>query len=330
MSQQTQIPEAVSDKLLERIRSMIQLAEDPRTPPHEADNARQMADALMFKYAVDQAKLDSTKPEAERMKPIRVKMDLVPADNPLRVPFSRLAHIVALHCRCKCIYLTGWGNSMERVEVFGFEPDVRYFELLFTTLFLHMNGVFFPRPDAGLSKSENIITLRGFGMNWLDMARVYGWSKLPYKTDGKEMWRHQLTREEKTNFQLGGEFKKAYHQACKELGIEPKVISSAQSRKVQGDNYKLNAADGYVDQIHYRLRASEKDRQPGAALVLKSRMDEIENMFNEAYPETHKTKGPKTNWDWAAYERGRVHANSADLNASSRMSGSAGRASIDG
>lgn len=330
MTQQTPIPEAVNDKLLERIRAMIQLAEDPRTPPHEADNARQMADALMFKYAVDQATLDQTRPAADRMKPIRVKIDLVPADNPLRVPFSRLAHVVALHCRCKAIYLTGWGQSMERMEVFGFEPDVRYFELLFTTLFLHMNGVFFPRPDAGLSRSENIIVLRGFGMNWLDMARVYGWSKMPYKKEGKEIWRQQLTGVEKTNFQLGGEFKKAYQMACRELGVEPQIITSAQSRKTQGDNYKLNAAEGYVDQIHYRLRASERDRQPGAALILKSRMDEIDAMFEEAYPERKPTKGPKTTWDWNAYDRGRVHANSADLNASSRMNGNASRTSING
>src|SRR3954454_13937094 len=51
----------VDDRVLERVRKLLARAEHPATPPAEAEACSEKAAALMSRYVIDQAMLDSSR-----------------------------------------------------------------------------------------------------------------------------------------------------------------------------------------------------------------------------------------------------------------------------
>lgn len=316
--------------LLERVRSLILLSEHPETPAHEADSARKMADSLMFKYSLDEAMLNEAKPASERTAPCRLNINIASSGDPLNAYFSTLGSAIGEHTRCRVIWLRGSAEyrQTDRLAVYGYKADTEYFNLLYTTIFLHMSGIFFPKPDPQKTFDENLIELRKLGMNWLQMAEVYGWRKIvpPEWYFGmepdKEYWRHNLSGELKTNFQIGGQFKRATHKAYASAGLKLEVISSVASRRAEGTGYRSSVASGYVGRVTERLRAARGERDDvGSEVVLMSAARAIDDMINADFPNLETIKNKDDDFNPEAYMRGIRFGNEADLNTSSRMGG---------
>lgn len=289
--------------VLKQVRSLVNLAEHENTPPAEAQLAREKADALMLKYAIDQAQLEAAKPIADRGKPEFAEFPTA-SDMDIAAKVGWMMGVVAQHTRCKIRAYTRYDQEQRcwMSTVYGYESDLRYFEILYTTLRLHMLGVLRPRPQADLSDDENAYRLHSAGYNWLEIAEMYGWRKVPpsavtdLRYDGKvsdelydrfldgkaEVWHNRNTDEYKTNWQIGSYWKRACQRAAAKRGETHTRISAGGS-----STYRTSAADGYVSRIHRRLRDTQAARAGAGELVLANRERDLEDFVRETNPSAY-------------------------------------------
>ena len=311
---------------------------------HEADARRTMADSLMLQYAIKDAgqAADGT----IQSKPMIITVDMGPNSEVI----SYLAWVMgdlAKHCRCRIRPYAYWADGSWHAKVYGFESDVRYYELVYTTIRLHMMGVLLPRVDRTESLEENCYRLHSSGYNWLQIAELYNWHKYSYTfagIDGRyppaEMkvpyYRKTdagVTFEPATT--VGSAYKRAYYRACKEKGEQPQKIAANGTA-----TYRRSAASGYVSMISRRLMIMRHERTAGTELILRSRVDALDLLFREDNPDLFREPEPEEDSNGKkgrkpravryramtvnedAYRRGATHAQGADLSGSSRMGGS--------
>jgi hypothetical protein len=306
-----------ADKVLSKIRGLIQKAEglealgDPESM-NEADACRGAADKMMQKYAVEEWQTMRAAPVAA--KPTRVKIDIGDEDNEFLNDMATLVNIVAKFCKCSSIWMVGSAyknsNKQEYCWVYGYESDIRYFELMFTNLFLHFGGAIFPKPDPTKTLEENAYELHNAGLNWIDIARLYGWYDVPPRSDEPAlMFVNRETKVRATYPRSVGVYKKAYERAIQERD-EPFLRITSNSSKT----FRINAARGYLNRIRDRLAEISGQRGKGNELVLKDKTKSIDEAMLVDFPGMTfgTTKATKHNAE--AYARGTRHANTANLN----------------
>lgn len=301
------------NSVLKRVRALIEKAEHPGTPDAEAAACRERADEIMTKYAIEDIQLQMAKPLAEQAKATQITIDIGAGDSLFLQEMSTLANIVGKYCRVKTIWLAGSGryslDHQEKVRVFGYESDLRYFELLFTTIHLHMIGAIFPSPDESKFLEDNCWELHNAGLNWLDIARAYGWVKLDDGDKKYGEWQNRHTGERARTAKVGSYYKRAYYRAAKARNEAPRVIPASGSL-----NFRKNAARGYLSRIYQRLNSAAGKREASTELVLANRQEGIDALVQEFYPELRETKARKMAFNPEAYTRGMAHANTANLN----------------
>lgn len=287
------------DKVLERVRKLLERAEHPGTPEHEADSARQMADDLMLKYAIEQADLDATRPAAQRSTPEILKLDIIRGDSAVQEWMVNIAGYVAAHCRSRIVF-HGANDEISRMlgrniqaTVIGFESDLRYFELLFTIIQLHFSSAVDPKLDESLSFSENCYRFHEAGITYRKMVHmlfpdVDGW------TPDKEVRK------------LGGRCKTGYKQACKERGEDPRAIPNP-------DVYQKSFARAYAMRVWERLSAMER-RQSAMSTALVRRTESVAEKVHELFPELQQIESADDGkMDIAGMMAGRQAGSEVDL-----------------
>lgn len=113
--------------LLDRVRKLLAMAEDPACTPDEAEAFTAKATELIAKYGVDQALLAAEDPTVD---PVGDRiLTIIP-------PYARdkagLLAAVAGPLRCRVVHLTRPGET--RTHLFGHAADLERVELLFTSL----------------------------------------------------------------------------------------------------------------------------------------------------------------------------------------------------
>lgn len=278
--------------ILRRVRNLLVKAEHEGTPAAEAETARRMADAMMLKYAVDQAMLDASRPEQERGKPGILVVETAGNDDENTVGYvDWMAEILAQHCRCKLKSYYNWDreNRTWTAKVYGFDGDLRYFEVLYTTARLHMLEAVRPRYQANLTLEENAYRLHNAGFNWLEISTQMGWKKVDVYYVGTEALRrigdmkvpyyHSGTDVYEPATQVGSRVKRAYHRAVAAKGEKPTVISANGAK-----TYRRSAMSGYINMLRRRVWALEADRdKPGkeGEVVLASQALRLEDFYRE-------------------------------------------------
>jgi hypothetical protein len=306
-----------ADKVLSKIRGLIQKAEglealgDPESM-NEADACRSAADKMMQKYAVNEWQTMRAAPVAA--KPTRVKIDIGEEDNEFLTDMATLVNIVAKFCKCSSIWMVGTAykksDKQEYCWVYGYESDLRYFEMLFTSLFLHMSGAIFPKPDPAKSLEENAYELHNAGLNWVDIARLYGWYDVPpLPHEPALVFVNRETNVRATYPKSVGVYKKAYERAIKERD-EPFLRITSNSSKT----FRINAARGYLNRIKQRLAEISGQRGAGTELVLKDKTKNIDEAMLVDFPGMTFGAAKATKFNKEAYARGTRHANTANLN----------------
>jgi hypothetical protein len=251
------------DKVLSMVRGLTAKAEHPETPPTEAEACRVKAEMLMHKYAVDQAMLRTTLPMAER--PLPKSAEFATAGGDLNGYVEALLAMVAKHCRCVVRPYSRYDREQHcyMSMVYGYEHDLRFFEVLFTTLRLHMLGVLRPKIDPNLSDSENVYNLHIAGYDWREVADMYGYvlawqgaDKFIRKED-----RGNPDAEKIPYLRIVGRYRTLYRKEAERRGESHTTIRHAST-------YREDAATGYYDRIRQRFYELEKGRTLGTELVL--------------------------------------------------------------
>lgn len=307
------------DQVMRRVQGLIAKAESSEFP-EEAENCQDMAERLIKQYNIEQIDLDKKRPAAERMKPGSVEVALT-GDSTLVGYMAALARDVSAHCSCKV-----WNyNRIDHEEhtymskVYGYEPDRRYFLVMYTTLRLHMVGALRPTPDPNKSIEDNAYDMHNAGLNWFDIAKLYGWYQVtPEYGEPANMYVNRRTHERANWPTAIGVHKRAYARAIEARGERPLRIPPA------GVNtFRVNAAEAYTTRINQRLLEIRRRNPIGTELAL--RVDEVDDLFNEETAHlrvpvakttgrVRATKIKRVPYSQAAYEAGVRHANSANLN----------------
>lgn len=315
------------DNVLSKVRSLVQRAEHPSTPPDEAALCRAKADEMMLKYAVDQAMLRDSQPQAEQQKPSKIVIDLCDAGIPYESQFTMLVMVICEHTRTQCLFLGAqmdksaldswkivYGDFKVQAEVYGFESDLKYFEILYTTLLLHMSNGIDPRPDPALSDEENAYNLHNSGLNWGEIARLY----YPARDAQHGGWNG--VKVPSGDFYPGKVWKRAYDRYLRKnkgtaVSLPPKFTEAART------NWRQNFAESYVATLRRRLYMARSGHQAGSEIILRSSMQAINEMIRREHPNSAKMADTKrVEYNAAAYKAGNDHAQSADLNGNARVS----------
>lgn len=272
-----QAAEAKKADILAKVRALMELASRNSTPPGEAEAARERADILMTKYALDSWLLKQ-EDDAPLAKPELRWFDFQWwASNPFKHQLWWMFAEMGKHCRCEVVSAKLKYDEGYRIPVVGLPSDLGWFDLLFTNVMLFMVERVDPVAKPGLSVNENMARMREAGMPWAEAlnrlvrARIVKsiaeeeWEKEPYNID--------IGRREKPNptnrYRKDGRgqnklyFSKRtyestitnYRRWCSETGHEQSKVSQS--------TFRRNFANGFAAEVNDRL--SKMNRNSKAA-----------------------------------------------------------------
>jgi Protein of unknown function (DUF2786) len=343
------------DKVLSRVRKLIAVAEHPNTDPDEAARCRAGADALMLAYSIQEIKAESDRPASTWSKPSTMMIQTGGGYEGITGYLVSMADKVALHCHCRIRNYHQYDHEAHvwLSKVYGFESDLHFFEITYTTLRLHMLGALLPKVNPDESLDLNAYRLHNAGYNWLEIAEMYGWRKARSsqvwewsEKNGKDPYSIKVpywnkdTEEIQPATQVGSNIKRAYYREVKRCGEQPTQIPAGGS-----ETFRASAAMGYVSQISRLLREAETGREAGAEVVLARRMDDLNDLFKSEDPKVtfverepcpRCAKNPSGTcrdhpagraykprpFSDAGYSAGVRHANTADLRGNKTTAGS--------
>lgn len=304
-------------KTMTTVRALIAKAESLESmgdsdSMNEALALRAKANELMDRHGLEEWQLLKDAPD-KNFKPTRIKVDIGEAGNPFLSETSTLVNVVSQFCKCSSVWMKGSGYKGVREEycyVYGYESDLRYFELLFTTIYLHMAETIFPKPDTTKSLGENAYELHNAGLNWFDIAQAYGWHESPSRMgEPKLMYANKATGERASWGKSIGRIKAAYTAEIKERGEPALRIPPSGS-----ENFRRNSVLGYLHRISQRLREITGRRGTGMELVLADKSQNVRAMIDADFDKIRMERSKEVKHNAMAYARGVAHANTASLN----------------
>jgi hypothetical protein len=247
------------NKALDKIRKLTDLADDPRTPEHEAASARAKAEAMMREYRVEEEQLIAQDPTA--IEPTLVVIDLSRKDSPYQSTYISMFANIAYHCGVLPTYRWGWSESERVVQahVVGYESDLRYAEFLFTAARLVFSERMEPKVDPKLGDQVNAYRLRNAG---IERPRI---SEMLWGTTQKAQ---QVTV--------------LYKRECDARGEDAAVTGKTVSAKV----FRAVYAESFNGALARRLRVARNAADSvGGALVLSGRQERVQEAFYAHFPE---------------------------------------------
>lgn len=117
------------DRMLARVRALLQQAEHPYTGLDEARAFTARAAEIMAKYGIDEALAAERGPDG----PGSVTSVQVPLDQPYSTEKGSLLSHIARACRCQTVHHT-WGRVTTSVTMFGYRSDLDRVAVLFASL----------------------------------------------------------------------------------------------------------------------------------------------------------------------------------------------------
>lgn len=294
-------------KMLERVAKLMAHAEGTENED-ERDAFIAKADALMLAYAIETWELEkvgkqkSAEPVAERI------TGLIDGASAIRDELTDLVMTVCRHVRVKPVFhnldVPKKHGYPIGVTFIGFEEDVEYAQMLFTTLHLELARQIHPHADPDADVDANLIRLKEAGMKWEDIHNELAKAGFePYAVE-PHIYAHAV------------KMSKRYANLCLHQG-RPQL-------KVNPVTYQRNFAAGFQREIARRLREL-RDRQrverddagtgESTALVLRDRNALVAAKQKEVFPKMRTISSPDASVHLGARAAGKAAGAKADLGA---------------
>lgn len=257
------------DAILRKVQALIAQADHPNTDPTEAATFRAKAEALMFKYRIDEIAIAQQGPQAQALAPEWRTFTLCNAYSEFASHYRAIWSTVLSHVGIRGVTRTVWrdvadGTATQEVEAeaVGYESDLRYAELLFTAAALEFGKRLEPKYDSTLSEQVNAYLMRKAGMEGRRIAMaIYG-------------------RDDKA---LRPKVRKMFADEAALRGEDPKPLLG---KGVNVKLYRKSYADGFDQEFWSRLNRMRSARGADEhGLVLASRNDAINEAFYTKYPQ---------------------------------------------
>lgn len=252
--------EQPEERILERVRKLLDRANHPGTPEPERDACIAKADGLMFKHAIDQAMLDANA-KSDMRTPVSVTFRAY-SESEFKYKFQTMMSNLATTVRCRVALK--WNGD---VIVVGMADDVEFYEMVWTTIYLSFTSKINPKWNDDLSFDHN----------------VYNFKKAGYK------WPEICSKARANNHHVpwpdGGALIRAYKRHAKLAGDTHQVTTQRHAA------YRESFTEGFVREICAKLEQMREDQsevsrtgQPGTELALRGVQDRVDEAFYEAFP----------------------------------------------
>lgn len=250
-------------KMGAKVRALLDTADSYRAEGNTeaADSYQAKAEALMVKYRIEQEETIAVDPAA--VSPIQVDIDLVGFGSQYKTSYHHIWWYIAQHCEVRTWveYVYTERGYIMRAHVVGYEDDVRYAEMLFTSARLVFTERLEPKIDHSLTEQVNVYRLRSAGIERVRIAEM--------------LWGN-------TDKVFLGRVGRLYKAECEERG-EPALLSG---RGVTGRAYREQYAEQFVATLRSRLfQARQAASASGGGLVLHGRKERINEAFYAFYPD---------------------------------------------
>lgn len=255
----------MEDKILLKVRKMLDLANHANTGAAEREAFLAKADEMMVKHAIDAAMLDATLNINQRRAPV---VETVPMWDKHSVHAQRFSTVLREVCktvRVRCNEKYEWDTTDQNVTLVGFNDDVQYAQLLFTNIQFAFIGAVKPTWDMARGFDANVAACRESGMAWEEIARA-----------------GMRAGDPEARWPDGGTLGRAVARDCKKRGVPiPKVTRHAA--------YANTFSEAFVTRICARLEelrdaGEEQAKGSGAELVLVHAAEQVDDAFFELFP----------------------------------------------
>jgi hypothetical protein len=225
-----------------------------------ASTYRTKAEELMVKYRLEQEDTLAVDPGAAR--PIQVDIDLVGNASKYKNHYYSMWYYIAKHCGIRTHLEWKYTDAgyVVRAYAVGYEDDIRYAEMLFTSARLVFTERLEPKVKPELSDQVNAYRLRSAGLERIRVAEM--------------LWGN-------TDKVFMGRVGRLYKAECEERG-EPAHLSG---RGVTGKAYREQYADSFVTTFTGRLWQAQQSAGAGGGLVLHGREERVTEAYYAFYPD---------------------------------------------
>lgn len=249
-----------NDSMMNKVRALLDKAESTEFAA-EAEAYRAKAEELMAKYRLDIEKVLASKVLGEGVdapEPIHFDTDICRTGQFSKY-YSYMWGLVVAHVGIRSY--TSWkypqGEAVWTGQGVGFEADVQYAQMLFTTARMAFSDRLEPKVNPEASDQENVYRLRSAGIERIRIADI--------------MWGQ-------TDKVFLGRVGRLYKAECANRGEAPALSG----RGVTGAAYREAYAEEFVYELARRLRAA---RSGGSGLALGNRELVLSAAFYARFPE---------------------------------------------
>jgi hypothetical protein len=250
------------DKKMAQVRALIDKA-NSTTFDAERDAFLAKADEIMTAHMIERWELELARPVNEREKPEMREFDMGrPIDHDLWQAQYSIFRSLARMCR---VIVHGWASKK---KLYGYQSDLDYLEMLYTSALLHMTQNLAPKPVPGVPWERSMALLKWSGKTWEQVHYVLSAAELPdYPFTGKP-WERRF----------GVKFTAVMRKVAEEEG-RTRNVNSSQKR------WRESFVQGYsigLDELVQRIMGQQK-AQGGLELV--GREDAIKELYFDDNPE---------------------------------------------
>lgn len=261
-------------KILDQIRHMLALANNPAASDAERELALSMANRKMAKHAIDQAMLDATRTSTEKRKPTSKRIRLFDADFQWSGYFYGVIGKLGEVNGCRI----AWHSSYNEITLVGMQEDVDWAEMLWLQVFLDFSSKINPRWEPELRLEENIFNFKHAGYKWKDIWEIGNRKRAGGMPDGGIQFVPNKC----------GYMKTMYHKQCKQREVSPVGTQTFEAYKMTFTNYFVFRVNTRLEEMA-EVRAEEAGATSGSELALfdvsKLIDEELWNLFPALHPD---------------------------------------------
>lgn len=260
--------QAKLDSILKKVQALLANADDPANPPEAQETYRAKAEALMFQYRISETQAASAAvgtAASGGLRPVWRTVFICRVGGEFQQTYRYMAAQALNHVDAKAVTdIESNPDDDNRnwwvAKAVGYESDLRYAEVLYTSMHLGFAGKMEPKVNPALSDQENAYILRSAGLEGRRIAKLlWGDDSKPNRAKARKLF--------------------ARH--AEQLGEDPSVLlGRGNSVAVYRESY----AEGFETEMWSRLNRMRISRGDSGELVLKSRKDAVLEAFYERYP----------------------------------------------
>lgn len=268
MSEDT-FSEETLEKKMQTIRGLISRADHPSTPPGEAQSCREKADALMFKYRIEEATLVQQQSglvgnSENGLVPVWRMMTVSSMTSEFAMSYRNIANAVARHCSLRGMFTYSEGDCV--LKACGYTSDLMYAEVLLTSAMLEFGRLLEPKVDPNLTPQQNALIMRQAGMERKRIALLL-------------LGKWDTENEMKAKNRMITKWVKA--EAARQGFNAEEILGRGNDMKVYRESY----AAGFVSTLQSRLWGMRHMQGvESGAIVLADRSERVNRKFYEEYP----------------------------------------------